>query len=153
VRAMYLILQQDQPDDYVIATGITTTIRDFIKMACAEIGLEVDFKGQGVDEVGFISGINEAAFCERVGDEFLEGIRERLMEGNSEIVNVDPMYFRPTEVDLLIGDPAKSKSVLGWSPRYDLQALIADMMESDVKLFQKEAYLKDGGYRILNFFE
>lgn len=153
VRAMYLILQQDQPDDYVIATGITTTIRDFIKMACAEIGLEVSFKGQGVDEVGFISGVDENIFCERVGDEFLEGIRERLMSGDTEIVNVDPMYFRPTEVDLLIGDPAKSQSILGWTPKYNLQALIADMMHSDVKLFQKESYLKDGGYRILNFYE
>lgn len=153
VRAMYLILQQDQPDDYVIATGITTTIRDFIKMACAEIGLEVSFKGQGVDEVGFISGVDENVFCERVGDEFLDGIRERLMSGDTEIVNVDPMYFRPTEVDLLIGDPAKSQNILGWTPKYDLQALIADMMRADVNLFQKESYLKDGGYRILNFYE
>lgn len=153
VRAMYLILQQDQPDDYVIATGITTTIRDFIKMACAEIGLEVSFKGQGADEVGYLSGIDEAIFCERVGEEFLEGIQDRLMSGNTEIVSVDPMYFRPTEVELLIGDPSKSQRVLGWTPRYDLKALIADMMESDVKLFQKETYLKDGGYRIMNFFE
>ena len=153
VRAMYLILQQDQPDDYVIATGVTTTIRDFIKLSCAEIGLEVDFKGQGAEEVGFLAGIDEGLFCERVGEEFLEDIMSRIVSGNNEIVNVDPMYFRPTEVDLLIGDPSKSQQILGWTPRYDLQALIADMMQSDVKLFQKEAYLQNGGYKILNFFE
>ena len=153
VRAMYLILQQDQPDDYVIATGITTTIRDFIKMACEEIGLEVAFKGQGADEVGYLAGVDEGKFCEQVGDDFLERVRDRLMSGNTEIISVDPMYFRPTEVDLLIGDPYKSQSVLGWTPKYNLQALIADMMQSDVKLFQKEAYLKSGGYRVLNFFE
>jgi GDPmannose 4,6-dehydratase len=153
VRAMYLILQQDQPDDYVIATGITTTIRDFITMACGEIGLEVAFKGKGADETGYLTGIDESRFCEQVGGEFFEGIQQRLLSGNTEIVSVDPMYFRPTEVDLLIGDPSKSLNILGWKPKYDLQALIADMMQSDVKLFQKEAYLKDRGYRILNFFE
>ena len=150
---MYLILQQDQPDDYVIATGVTTSIRDFITMACEEIGLEVAFKGKGADEIGYLTGIDENKFCSHVGDEFYEGIRQRLLTGNTEIVSVDPMYFRPTEVDLLIGDPTKSQRVLGWTPRYDLKALIADMMQSDVKLFQKEAYLKDKGYRILNFFE
>ncbi len=153
VRAMHLVLQQDRPDDYVIATGITTTIRDFIKMACEEVGLEIAFKGQGVDEVGYLVGVDEMRFRERVGDEFLEDIRMRILSGNNEIVKIDPMYFRPTEVDLLIGDAAKAQEVLGWTPKYDLQGLVADMMQSDVKLFQKESYLKNGGYRILNFFE
>ncbi len=153
VRAMYLVLQQDKPDDYVIATGITTSIRDFIKMACGEVGLEVAFKGQGVDEVGYLVGVDEMRFRERVGDEFIEDIRMRILSNDNEIVKIDPMYFRPTEVDLLIGDPAKSQKVLGWKPKYDLQGLVADMMASDVKLFQKESYLRNGGYRILNFFE
>nr|MBD3622661.1 GDP-mannose 4,6-dehydratase [Sunxiuqinia sp.] len=153
VRAMYLILQQDKPDDYVIATGITTSIRDFITMACEEVGLEVAFKGQGVDEVGCLVGVDEVRFRERVGDEYIEEIRMRILSNDNEIVKIDPMYFRPTEVDLLIGDPAKSQRVLGWKPKYDLQGLVADMMASDVKLFQKESYLQNGGYRILNFFE
>lgn len=153
VRAMYLILQQDKPDDYVIATGITTSIRDFITMACEEVGLEVAFKGQGVDEVGCLVGVDEVRFRERVGDEYIEEIRMRILSNDNEIVKIDPMYFRPTEVDLLIGDPAKSQQVLGWKPKYDLQGLVADMMASDVKLFQKESYLQNGGYRILNFFE
>ncbi|KOH46942.1 GDP-mannose 4,6-dehydratase [Sunxiuqinia dokdonensis] len=153
VRAMYLILQQDKPDDYVIATGITTSIRDFITMACEEVGLEVAFKGQGVDEVGYLVGVDEMRFRERVGDEYLEDLRMRILSNDNEIVKIDPMYFRPTEVDLLIGDPAKSQQVLGWKPKYDLQGLVADMMASDVKLFQKESYLRNGGYRILNFFE
>lgn len=153
VRAMYLILQQDKPDDYVIATGITTSIRDFITMACEEVGLEVAFKGQGVDEVGYLVGVDEVRFRERVGDEYIEDIRMRILSNDNEIVKIDPMYFRPTEVDLLIGDPAKSQRVLGWEPKYDLQGLVADMMASDVKLFQKESYLRNGGYRILNFFE
>ncbi|MGQ7867796.1 GDP-mannose 4,6-dehydratase [Sunxiuqinia sp. sy24] len=153
VRAMYLILQQDKPDDYVIATGITTSIRDFIIMACEEVGLEVVFKGKGAEEVGYLVGVNESRFKELVGDEFLEDIRMRILSDDNVIVKVDPMYFRPTEVDLLIGDPAKSQDVLGWIPKYDLKGLIADMMASDVKLFQKESYLRNGGYRILNFFE
>jgi len=153
VRAMYLILQQDKPDDYVIATGITTSIRDFVTMACEELGMEVAFKGQGADEIGILVGIDEMKFRERVGDEYLEEIRMRILSKDNEIVKVDPMYFRPTEVDLLIGDPAKSQEVLGWKPKYDLQGLISDMMASDVKLFQKESYLRNGGYRILNFFE
>jgi GDPmannose 4,6-dehydratase len=153
VRAMYLILQQDLPDDYVIATGVTTTIREFIRMSCEEIGLEISFKGKGADETGYLTGIDEGRFCEQVGEEFLEGIHQRLLSGTTELVSVDPMYFRPTEVDLLIGDPSKSQTILGWKPKYDLKALIADMMQSDIKLFQKEAYLKERGYPVLNFFE
>lgn len=159
VRAMYLILQQDQPDDYVIATGITTTIRDFVKMACAEIGVEVAFKGEGAEEKGFLVGIDEKVFTEKVGAHYVAGIKARmvpeLVEGSlsKAIINVDPKYFRPTEVDLLIGDPTKSKSKLGWEPKYDLQGLVTDMMQSDIKLMKKDAWLKEGGYRTMNYFE
>lgn len=150
VRAMYLILQQDAPSDYVIATGITTTVRDFVKMAFAEVGIEVTFRGTGVDEKGFITAVDEATFAAAVGDEYLEDIRERI---GSEVVNVDPAYFRPTEVEMLIGDPTKSRTVLGWTPEYDLPALVKDMMQADIKLMKKDSFLKAGGYRILNYFE
>lgn len=155
IRAMYLILQQDKPDDYVIATGITTTIRDFIKMAAAEIGMEITFEGVGVDEKGFLTSIEEKLFSEKVGEKYLPLLKERLIQSqqHAQLVGVDPMYFRPTEVDLLIGDPTKSNTVLGWKPKYDLQGLVADMMQSDVKLMKKENYLKEGGYQIMNYFE
>ncbi|MCF8358364.1 MAG: GDP-mannose 4,6-dehydratase [Prolixibacteraceae bacterium] len=159
IRAMYLILQQDKPDDYVIATGITTTIRDFIKMAAAEIGLEITFTGKGVNEQGFLTRIDEKVFVEKVGEKYLPQLKKRISINDQKdgregaIVGVDPRYFRPTEVDLLIGDPTKSNTVLGWKPEYDLKALIADMMESDIKLMQKESYLRDGGYEIMNYFE
>ncbi|WP_320167914.1 GDP-mannose 4,6-dehydratase [Mangrovibacterium marinum] len=159
IKAMYLILQQDQPDDYVIATGITTTIRDFIKMAGAEAGLEITFKGEGAEEKGYIAGVDEKVFCEKVGEQYLAGIKARINPSipqsvdPSVIVEVDPQYFRPTEVDLLIGDPTKSKTVLGWEPEYDLKGLVEDMMQSDIKLMQKDAYLKAGGYQVMNYFE
>lgn len=152
IKAMYLMLQQEKADDYVIATGITTTIRDFIKMAGEEIGLDISFKGEGANEEGFISTVNEKVFKEKVGEKYLEGIKSKL-NGKKSIVAVDPAYFRPTEVDLLIGDPTKAKSVLGWEPQYDLKGLVVDMMNSDIKLMQKEAYLREGGYRIMNYFE
>ena len=151
IRAMYLILQQDQPDDYVIATGITTTIRDFIKLSCAEIGLEMSFSGEGAEEKGSITAIDEKLFIEKVGERYLGGIKSRMAP--HVIVAVDPKYFRPTEVDLLIGDPSKSKSKLGWEPRYNLNGLIQDMMQSDIKLMKKDAWLREGGYRTLNYFE
>ncbi len=150
VRAMHLILQQDAPSDYVIATGITTTVRDFVKMAFAEAGIEVAFRGTGVDEKGFIADVDETAFAAAVGEEYLEGIRGRI---GSEVVNVDPAYFRPTEVEMLIGDPTKSRTMLGWEPEYDLPALVKDMMQADIKLMKKDSFLKAGGYRILNYFE
>lgn len=161
IRAMYLILQQEQPSDYVIATGITTTIRDFIKMAAAEIGMEITFEGEGVDEKGLLTAIDEKLFIQKVGEKYLPALKERLSQPQGSITNsrsnqlvgVDPMYFRPTEVDLLIGDPTKSKTILGWEPKYDLKGLVADMMQSDVKLMKKESYLKEGGYEILNYFE
>jgi GDPmannose 4,6-dehydratase len=151
VKAMYLILQQDQPDDYVIATGVTTTIRNFIKLSCAEIGLEMSFTGEGADEKGTITAIDEKLFIEKVGERYLGGIKSRM--ASSTIVAVDPKYFRPTEVDLLIGDPTKSKTKLGWEPEYDLQGLVTDMMQSDIKLMKKDAWLREGGYRTLNYFE
>ena len=149
VRAMYLILQQETPSDYVIATGITTEVREFVRMAFAEIGLHIAFKGEGIEEKGYIDCIDEAKFTERVGVDFLENIRAI----KEPIVEVDANYFRPTEVDLLIGDATKSRTKLNWIPEYDLKALVEDMMRSDVKLMKKETYLKDGGFRVLNYFE
>jgi len=122
VKAMWLILQQEQPEDYVIATGITTRVRDFIKMAFAEVGAELEFKGMGVDEKGYIKSLTSGDFSFNVGQ---------------EVVCVDPAYFRPTEVELLIGDPTKSKTKLGWEPEYDLATLCQEMVQSDLDLFRK----------------
>ena len=150
VRAMYAILQQDEPSDYVIATGITTTIRDFIRMAFEEIGVGIRFKGEGIDEVAILESIDEELFVKKVGDAYLENFKKRVGE---EVVGVDPQYFRPTEVELLIGDATKARTRLGWEPEYSLAALIEDMMKNDIKLMKKESYLKEGGYKILNYFE
>lgn len=150
VRAMHLILQQDQPDDYVIATGVTTSIRDFVRMAFAEIGADLEFQGKGVDEVALLAGINEAVFNKAIGESYLEDFKQRL---GSVVVGVDPQYFRPTEVDLLIGNAEKARKKLGWEPMYTLADLVHDMLVSDVKLMKKESYLREGGYRILNYFE
>ncbi len=122
VEAMWLILQQEKPEDFVIATGITTTVRDFIRMAFSEVGIEVEFSGKGVNEVAKIAKCNNPLYQVAIG---------------TEVVAVDPRYFRPTEVELLIGDPTKAKEKLGWKLKYDLPALVKDMMESDVKLFTK----------------
>lgn len=138
VKAMYLILQQDKPDDYVIATGITTEIRDFVKMAFAEVGMELEFKGEGVDEKAYIAKCNNPEYQLEIG---------------KEILAVDPRYFRPTEVELLIGDPTKAKTQLKWEPEYDLKGLVEDMMKSDLKLMKKDQYLKEGGYKTMNYFE
>ena len=150
VRAMYAILQQDEPSDYVIATGITTTIRDFIRMAFEEIGVGIRFKGEGIDEVAILESIDEELFVKKVGDAYLENFKKRVGE---EVAGVDPQYFRPTEVELLIGDATKARTRLGWEPEYSLAALIEDMMKNDIKLMKKESYLKEGGYKILNYFE
>lgn len=133
VRAMWLILQQDKPEDYVIATGETNTVRDFIRLAFSELGIELEFKG---------SGVNEKAFIKKCNGDF------QLPEGK-EILNIDERYFRPTEVDLLIGDPTKSKTKLNWEPEYDLRALVKEMVQEDLKLFKKDVYLKKGGHDIL----
>lgn len=150
VRAMYAILQQDEPSDYVIATGITTTIRDFIRMAFEEVGVGIYFKGEGVGEVAILESIDEELFVKKVGDAYLENFKKRVGE---EVVGVDSQYFRPTEVELLIGDATKARTRLGWEPEYSLAALIEDMVKNDIKLMKKESYLKEGGYKILNYFE
>lgn len=150
VRAMHAILQQDEPSDYVIATGITTTIRDFIRMSFAEIGLEIDFKGSGIEEVAVLKSVDAPLFSAKVGEAFLSKIQQRI---GQEVVGVDPQYFRPTEVELLIGDATKARTRLGWEPEYALPDLIADMMINDIKLMKKESYLREGGYKILNYFE
>ena len=149
VRAMYLILQQDTPDDYVIATGITTRVREFVRMAFTEIGIEIKFEGEGVNEKGYINSVDEARFTESVGKEFLDNIKSV----KNAVIEVDSAYFRPTEVELLIGDATKSRTKLNWTPEYDLKSLVEDMMRSDVKIMKKETYLKEGGFRILNYFE
>jgi GDPmannose 4,6-dehydratase len=138
IKAMYLILQQEKPDDYVIATGVTTEIREFVRMAFGEVGIELDFKGTGADEKAYIKACHNPEY--------------QLKKGK-EILAIDPRYFRPTEVELLIGDPTKAKTVLGWEPEYDLAALVKDMVTSDIKLMKKDQYLKTGGYQTLNYFE
>jgi GDPmannose 4,6-dehydratase len=150
INAMYLILQQDTPDDYVIATGVTTTIRSFIEKSFQEIGIGVEFSGTGVDEIGKIVEVKSDIFVSKVGESFLENIRKRIGEA---VIKIDPKYFRPTEVELLIGDATKARTKLSWEPKYNLDTLIEDMMQNDVKEMKKEAYLKEAGYRILNYFE
>ncbi|MEM0930968.1 MAG: GDP-mannose 4,6-dehydratase, partial [Bacteroidota bacterium] len=138
VRMMWMILQAEKPEDWVIATGKTTPVRDFVKMSFAEVGIELEFKGKGIEEKAFVKTCNHPDYQLQVG---------------KEVLAVDPKYFRPTEVDLLIGDPTKANTKLGWTPEYDLQALIQDMMQSDLKLMQKDRFLQKGGYQILNYFE
>lgn len=138
VRMMWMILQADEAEDWVIATGKTTPVRDFVRMSFAEVGIELEFKGEGVDEKGYVKSCANPQFQLEIG---------------KEVLAVDPKYFRPTEVDLLIGDPAKAKTKLGWECKYDLSALVKDMMQSDLKLMQKEQYLIDGSYVTLNYFE
>lgn len=146
VEAMWRILQQDVAEDYVIATGVTTRVRDFIKMAFQQVGFTVRFEGEGVDERGILESIDQAVYQKSVGrstDEFT------LPSIGSVLVRVDPKYFRPTEVDLLIGDPSKSKSKLGWEPKYDLKMLVEEMVGADVSLFLKDIHLVKGGHTIL----
>jgi GDPmannose 4,6-dehydratase len=146
VEAMYLILQQEKPEDFVIATGQTTEIREFVKMAFDHVGVTLGFKGEGVDEVGFVEHIDQERFEKATG-------KNNTLQIGQEVVFVDPRYFRPTEVDLLIGDPTKSQEKLGWKPKYDLPALVEDMMSSDIKLMKKQDYLKEGGFETKNYFE
>ena len=153
VKAMWMILQQDQPDDYVIATGITTSIRDFISLSFAKAGIEVAFSGEGVNEVGKMASVDEKLFTNEVGEQYLDDIKTRIAKGDNLVVSVDPQYFRPTEVELLIGDASKARNQLGWQPQYNLDALVTDMMQSDIKLFKKDACLKENGYTPLNYFE
>jgi GDPmannose 4,6-dehydratase len=133
VEAMWLILQQPVPEDYVIATGITTPVRDFVRMAFAEVGIELEFKGEGSNERGYVVAANHPDFQVEIG---------------KEVIAVDPKYYRPTEVDLLIGDPTKAMTKLGWTPKYDLPMLVNDMVTSDIELFRREKLLKDSGYAV-----
>ncbi len=126
VELMWMMLQQDEPEDFVIATGVTTSVRDFVRMAFSEMGIEVEFKGEGLEEVGLVAACTHPDYQLEIG---------------KKVVAVDPRYFRPTEVDLLLGDPTKAKTKLGWTPKYDLPALVKDMMQSDIKIFEEEKYL------------
>jgi GDPmannose 4,6-dehydratase len=138
VEAMWLILQQEKAEDFVIATGITTTVRDFIRMAFAEAGIEVECKGSGIDEKVIVKSVVAEVTAVKPGQ---------------EVVVIDPRYFRPTEVELLIGDPTKSQTQLGWKPKYDLAALVKEMVAADLELFRREKLLKEAGYNVLNQFE
>lgn len=150
IRAMYLILQQDTPDDYVIATGISTTIRDFIKRAFSEVGIEIVFEGDGLLEKGIIASVDATKFITAVGEEQFVSIAKRIGE---VVVGVDPTYFRPTEVEMLIGDSSKARNCLNWEPEYDWIKLCKEMVANDLILMKKEEYLRDGGYGVVNYFE
>jgi len=138
VEAMWLILQQEVAEDFVIATGITTRIRDFVRMAFAEVGIELEFSGEGVSEIAKVVKCNHPEYQIEIG---------------KEVVAIDERYFRPTEVELLIGDPTKSMTKLGWKPKYDLKALVNDMVTADVTLFKKDQILENSGHRVMNYYE
>jgi len=146
VEAMWLMLQQEKAEDFVIATGVTTTVRDFIRMAFTELGVEIEFSGKDNYEKGVVIDIDEDRMEEL-------GLKPDALRFGQTVVKVDPKYFRPTEVELLIGDATKAKQKLGWVPRYDLQALVEDMIQADLQLVRKDDYLKKGGFRTLNYFE
>ncbi len=137
VRMMWMILQADKPEDWVIATGKTTSVRDFVKMAFSYAGIDLAFHGKGKGEKGVVVACSDPEYQLEIG---------------KEVVAVDTNYFRPTEVDLLIGDASKAKNKLGWIPEYTLEQLINEMMDSDLKLATKDQYLKDGGFTLMNYF-
>ena len=138
VEGMYLILQQDEPEDFVLATGITTEVREFIRMAFAETGITVEFKGTGIDEKGYVTKCDNPDYSVEIG---------------KEVVAIDERYFRPAEVELLIGDPTKAHTKLGWKPKYDLPALVKEMVAADLEVFTKETLLKKAGFSVKNQFE
>ena len=138
VRMMWMILQADEAEDWVIATGKTTSVRDFVKMSFAEVGIVLDFIGEGAEERAVVESCNNSEYQIKVG---------------TEVLSVDPKYYRPTEVDLLIGDPTKANTKLGWTPEFDLKSLVKDMMSGDIKLMKQDQYLKDGGFKTINLFE
>ena len=152
VRMMWMILQADEPEDWVIATGKTTSVRDFVKMAFKYVGINLRFEGTDLNEVGIIDSIDEEVFYKRIANG-KNTTHYQLPAMNSVVVAVDPRYFRPTEVDVLLGDPTKAEQKLGWKREYKLEELVNDMMKSDLKLMQKDEYLKEGGYTIMNYFE
>ena len=143
VEAMWLILQQEKPEDFVIATGVTTKVRDFIRLAFEEVGFKIKFQGKGIDEIGTLEDIDEEKAKE------LGVLSHAKIKKGDIIIHVDSRYFRPTEVDLLIGDPAKAKSKLGWKPKYDLPELVKEMVASDLELFKKDISLISAGHKIL----
>lgn len=138
VEAMWRILQQEEPEDFVIATGVTTTVREFVRMAFTEVGIDVEFTGEGIEEKGYVVGCTNPDCKVQIGE---------------IVVEIDPRYFRPTEVELLIGDPTKAKTKLGWVPKHDLASLVKDMMQADVELFRRDAYLLKGGHKVYNYHE
>lgn len=138
VEMMWMILQADEPEDWVIATGKTTAVRDFVRFAFQEVGVELEFKGSGVNEKAFVASCSNPDYELPVG---------------KEVLNVDEKYFRPTEVDLLIGDPSKAEKKLGWKATHSLSDLVADMMKNDLELMKKDQHILEGGYKILNQFE
>ena len=138
VRMMWMILQAKEAEDWVIATGTTTKIRDFVKMAFSYVGVTLEFLNSGIEEVARVKSASNPNYAFKVGQ---------------EVLAIDPKYFRPTEVDLLLGDPSKAEEKLGWNREYNLQDLVNDMMQSDIKLMTKDQYLKDGGYQIMSYFE
>ncbi|MFT4733086.1 MAG: GDPmannose 4,6-dehydratase [Sediminicola sp.] len=162
VRMMWMILQADKAEDWVIATGVTTSIRDFIKLAFDKIGIEITFQGEGLKEKGYITKVDGILLREHANDRALRFIENRIVKnsttksGLSEeacVIEVDSRYFRPTEVELLMGDATKAREKLGWVPEYDLNDLVTDMIVSDMKLMKQEEYLKKGGYQIKNYYE
>ncbi|MGV3504263.1 MAG: GDP-mannose 4,6-dehydratase [Adhaeribacter sp.] len=138
VEAMWLMLQQEKAEDFVIATGITTRVRDFVTMAFAELGIEVSFSGEKENEVGIVTACSNPDFQVEIG---------------KEVVAIDPYYYRPTEVDLLIGDATKANTKLGWTPKYNLATLVKDMVQSDLERFRTDQILKDAGRKVMNQFE
>ncbi|MGV8877657.1 MAG: GDP-mannose 4,6-dehydratase [Sphingobacteriaceae bacterium] len=146
VEAMWLVLQQEIPEDYVIATGITTTVREFVRMSFAELGIEIEFSGKNEQEKGVVIDVDDEKLAKL-------GLNPEALKFGQTVVKVDPRYFRPTEVELLIGDPTKAHQKLGWKPKYDLKALVSEMVSSDLHLIKKDEYLKKGGYTTLNYFE
>lgn len=146
IEAMWLILQQEKPEDFVIATGVTTTVREFIRMSFEELGITLEFSGKDENEKGVIIDVDQDKAKEL-------GLNLDALKLGQTVVKVDPKYYRPTEVELLLGDPTKSKEKLGWKLKYDLPALVKDMVQSDLHLTKKDQYLKDGGYQTMNYFE
>lgn len=146
VRMMWMILQADEPEDWVIATGQTTMVRDFVRMAFGYCGIHLRFEGEGVEEVGIIDSLDHIRLAEL-------DLNTDHLPLNTTVVAVDPRYFRPTEVDLLLGDPTKAEQKLGWTREYQLQELVDDMMKSDLKLMTKDVYLQEGGYKVMSYYE
>ncbi|WP_116126107.1 GDP-mannose 4,6-dehydratase [Lewinella sp. IMCC34183] len=138
VEGMWRILQQDTPDDFVLATGVTTRVRDFVRMSFREVGVELEFTGEGVAEIGVVSEVSNPEFPLPVG---------------TAVVAVDPRYFRPTEVELLLGDPTKAMTKLGWKHEYDLAAMCSEMVRADIGLFERDQLLKREGFEVRNQFE